>query len=97
MYTYAYIRKLYGPGSKVPDVDRREETGDEEAYVEVVFDLSYDITNWLHCASHFFQVRFLRDERNIMWTASNCLDLRRFATTHVHEEDEFQDYIKEPL
>ncbi len=42
-------------------------------------------------------VRFLRDEHDILWTASKCLDLRRFATTlDGHEEDALED-MKEPL
>ena len=27
--------------------------------VKAAFDLSYDITNWLECAAHFFQVMLL--------------------------------------
>ncbi len=36
-----------GQELKVPDDDRREGITDEETYVEVAFDLSYDIENWL--------------------------------------------------
>ncbi len=79
-----------------PDADRREGITDEEAYVEAAFDLSYDIARWLQCSSHFFHVRFLRAEHDIMWTASKCLYLRRFATTHGNGEDALED-MKEPL
>jgi hypothetical protein len=75
---------------KVPEVDRRDGITDKEAYVEVAFDLSYDIANWLQCAFHFFHVRFLRDEHNILWTASKCLDLRRFAPAPRHEEEDIE-------
>ena len=85
-----------GQELKVPEDDRRDGITDEEAYVEAAFDLSYDISNWLQCASHFFHVRFLRDEHDILWTASKCLDLRRFAPTPGREEDDLED-IKEPL
>jgi hypothetical protein len=85
-----------GQTFNVPDVDRREGMIDAEAYVDVVFDLSYDIAKILQCASHFFHVRFLRDEHGILWTASKFLDLKRFATALGHEEDELED-IKEPL
>jgi hypothetical protein len=43
---------------------------DEEAFMEAAFDLNYDIAGWLECAAHFFHVRFLRDEHNMLWTAS---------------------------
>ena len=85
-----------GQELKVPDEDRREGITDEEAFVDVAFDLSYDIANWLQCAIHFFHVRFLRDEHDILWTASKCLDLRRFAQAHGQEEDDIED-IYEPL
>ena len=80
----------------VPSANRCEEIVDKDAYVEAAFDLSYDIANWLQCASHFCHVRFLRDKYDIMWTASKCLDLRRFATNFGHEEDALED-MKEPL
>ena len=43
---------------KIPDGDRRDGMTDEEAYVEVAFDMSYDIANWLQCADHFFLISF---------------------------------------
>jgi hypothetical protein len=70
----------------------------EFAHLEATFDLSYDVANWLECATHFFNVRFLRDEHGILSIASMCLVLRRFAPSPGHE-DEHDDYedIKEPL
>ncbi len=38
----------------------------------------------------------MHDEHAILWTASKCLDLRRFAPAHGQEEEDFKD-IKEPL
>jgi hypothetical protein len=72
---------------------------DEEAFMEAAFDLSYDIADWLECAAHFFHVRFLRDEHEILWTASQCMDLRRFASLPDDDEelDNEYDYMKEPL
>ena len=67
--------------------------------MEAAFDLNYDIADWLECAAHFFHVRFLRDEHNILWSASKCMDLRLFATLPDDDEehdDEFDD-MKEPL
>ena len=75
----------------VPEDDRREGITDEEAYVEADFDLSYDIANWLQCGAHFFHVRFLRDEHDILWTASKCFDLRRFALKPGQDEANFED------
>ena len=37
----------------------------------------------------------MNDEHEMLWTASKCLDLRRFAPAPGQEEDEFED-IKEP-
>jgi hypothetical protein len=65
-------------------------------FVEAAFDLSYDVADWLECAGHFFHVRFLRDEHQMLWTASKCMDLRRFARLRGHEEGDFDD-IYEPL
>jgi hypothetical protein len=77
----------------------KEGVTDEEAFMEAAFDLGYDIADSLECATHFFLVRFLRDEHNILWTTSNCMDLRRFAS--LPDEDESGDYeyddMKEPL
>ena len=47
-------------------------------------------------AGYSFQVRFLNDEHEMLWTASKCLDLRRFAPAHGQEEDDVED-IYEPL
>ena len=82
----------------VPIEDRNEGVTDEEAYVEACFFLSYEIANWLDSAIHFFSVRFLRDEHDILYTASKCMDLRLFAAVDVHEH-EHTDYedIYEPL
>jgi len=52
--------------AKIPDADCRDGITDEEAYFEVVFDLSYDIASLLQCASNFFYIRFLRDEHEIL-------------------------------
>ena len=38
----------------------------------------------------------MNDEHEMMWTASKCLDLRRFAPAPGHEEEESED-IYEPL
>ena len=65
-------------------------------FVEAAFDLSYDVADWLECAAHFFHVRFLRDEHQMLWTASKCMDLRRFARLRGREEGDFED-IYEPL
>ncbi len=62
-----------------PDEDRTEGLTDEEEFVESAFDLSHDVAEWLECAAHFFHVRLIRDEHDILWTASKCVDLRRFA------------------
>jgi hypothetical protein len=53
-----------------PDEDRREGATNVEAYVDAVFNPSYDIAHWLECAAHFFHVHFIRDKHNILWTAS---------------------------
>ncbi len=82
----------------VPIDDRNEGLTYEEAYVEACFVLSCDIAYWLECVAHFFLVRFLRDEHDILYTASKCLDLRLFTVVNVHEQ-EHTDYenIYEPL
>ena len=85
-----------GQELKVPEADRRDIITDKKAYVEAAFDLSYDIANWLECAAHFFEVCFLHDEHEMSWTASKCLDFRRFAPALGHEEVPFED-IYEPL
>ena len=38
----------------------------------------------------------MRDEHDTLWTASKCLDLRRFAIARGHEEDDGEE-IYEPL
>ena len=66
--------------------------------MEAAFDLSYDIADWLECAAHFFHVRFLRDEHDILWTASKCMDLRRFAELpELDQSNDACEDIKEPL
>ncbi len=77
-------------------LDGREGVTNEEAYVEAAFYLIYDIAKRPHCAIHFFHVRFLRDEHDILWTSSKYLDLRRFAQAPGQEEDDIED-IYEPL
>ncbi len=58
----------------------------EFAHLEATFDLSYDVSLWLECAAHFFQVRFLRDKNQILATAAKCMDLRRFAPLTDHND-----------
>jgi len=62
-----------------PENERAEGATDEFAHLEANFDMSYDVAKWLECATHFFDVRFLRDEHGMLSVASKCLDLRRFA------------------
>jgi len=74
---------------------------DEEAFMEAAFDLSYDIADWLiECAAHFFHVRFLRDKHDVLWIASKCMDLRRFAPLprlDESEDDDAYEDMKEPF
>ena len=48
--------KLVVPGPSERHTSRvyREGMKDEEAFMEAVFDLSYDIADWLECSAHFF-------------------------------------------
>ena len=39
----------------------------------------------------FIKVRFLHDEHAILWTASKCLDLRRYAPAPGQDEEDFED------
>ena len=68
-----------GPSLKVPKEERVERATNELSHLEATFDLSYDVANWLNSATHLFQVQFVRDEHEILWTAGKCLDLRLFA------------------
>jgi hypothetical protein len=94
--------KLIVPGPSERHTSRVNKEGmtDEEAFTEAAFDLTYDIADSLECATHFFLVRFLRDEHDILWTTSNCMDLRRFASLYDDDDesrdDEYDD-MKEPL
>ena len=38
----------------VPEDCQIEGVSQEDTFVEVAFDLSYDIAHWLECAAHFF-------------------------------------------
>jgi hypothetical protein len=81
----------------VPEECRAEGVSKEDTLLEAAFDLSYDIAHWLECAAHFFHVRLIRDEHDILWTASKCLDLRRFAQMPGEHEDEGYEDIYDPL
>jgi len=72
---------------------------DEESFMEAAFNLSYHTIEWLECAAHFFHVRFLRNEHDILWTASKRMDLRRFASLPDDDEELDNEYgdMKEPL
>ena len=63
----------------VPDECRTEGVTEQDTLLEADFDLNYDIAHWLECAAHFFHVGLIRDEHDILWTVTKCLDLRRFA------------------
>jgi hypothetical protein len=65
-------------------------------FEEAAFDMSYDVADWLECAAHFFHVRFLRDEHQMLWTASKCMDLRLFAPLPGQEAFDMEE-IYEPL
>jgi hypothetical protein len=84
----------------IPEEGRAEGATDEFAHLEATFDLSYDVAKGLECAAHFFNVRFLRDEHNMLNIASKCLDLRRFIALAAHATefcpDTYED-IKKPL
>jgi hypothetical protein len=86
-----------GQALVVPDDERSEGATDEEAFLEEAFNLSYDIAHWLECAAHFFHVRLIRDEHDILWTASKCLDLRRFAQMPTAQDPNDYSDIYEPL
>ena len=77
--------KYMGMELVMPEDDKREGATSEELYMEAAFDLSYDIADWLECAIRFFHVRFLRDEHDILWTTSKCLDLRLFAPVNFND------------
>jgi hypothetical protein len=81
----------------VPEECRTEGVSEEDTLLEAAFDLSYDIAHWLECAAHFFHVRLIRDEHDILWTASKCLDLRRFAQMPGEPDDEGYEDIYVPL
>ena len=84
----------------VPENDIREGATAEEIYMKAAFDLSYDIADWLECAIHFFHVRFLWDEDNILWTTNKCLDFRLFAPANFNDDihqEAFIDGIYGPL
>jgi len=88
-----------GPSDRYTGRVYMEGMTDEEAFMEAAFDLNYDIAEWLECAAHFFHVRFLRDEHEILWTTSKCMDLRRFASLPDDDKELDNEYddIKEPL
>ena len=69
----------------------------EFAHLEATFDLGYDVSLWLECAAHFFQVRFLRDEHQILATTAKCMDLRRFVPLTNHNDEGNYNDIKRPL
>jgi hypothetical protein len=69
----------------------------EFAHLESTFDLSYDVSLWLECASHFFHVHFFRDEHHILATATECMKLRRFAPLSDHNDEGNYNDIKGPL
>ena len=81
----------------VPADCRTEGVSEEDTFLEAAFDLSYDIAHWLECAAHFFHVRMIRDEHDILWTASKCMDLRRFAQMPGEGEELSYEDIYEPL
>ena len=74
---------------KVPEKDR---IAGITSFEEAAFD--YDVADWLECAARFFHVRFLRDEHQMLWTAKNCMDLRRSAPLCGQED---MEQIYEPL
>ncbi len=82
-----------GQEMKVPEEDR---IACITSFEEAAFDLSYDVADWLECAAHFSHVRFLRDEHRMLWTASKCMDLRRFASLREQEAENIEE-IYEPL
>jgi hypothetical protein len=81
----------------VPVECRTKGVSEEDTLLEAAFDLSYDIAHWLECAAHFFHVRLIRDEHDILWTAAQCLDLRRFAQMPGEDDDEGYENIYEHL
>ena len=68
--------------------------------MEAVFNLSYDIADWLEYTAHFFQFWFLRDEHDSIWVSNKCADMRRFASVtqldELQKDDAYED-IKDPL
>ena len=78
----------------VPEDDRQEGKTKEELYMEAAFDLNYDIGEWLECVAHFFSLRFLKDEHEIIWIASNCMDLMLFATVNYDDDAHQQAFIE---
>ena len=46
---------------------------------------------------HFFDVRFIRDEHEMLWTASKCLDLRRFALQDSGDLSDIYEPLKQVL
>ena len=81
----------------VPADDRTQGVTDQESYVEIAFDLTCDIAHWLGGVVHFFHVRLIRDENDILWITSNCFVLRRFAQMPGDQDDEGFEDIYEPL
>ena len=81
----------------VPVECRGEGISEEDTLLEAAFDLSYDIAHGLECVAHFFHVRLTRDEHDIMWTVSKCLELRRFAEMPGEPDDQGYEDIYEPL
>ena len=81
----------------VPEECQTSGVSEEDTLLEAAFDLSYDCAHWLECAAHFFHVRIIRDEHDILWTASKCLDLRRFAQMPGEDDDEGYEDIYDHL
>ncbi len=77
-----------GQEMKVPEEDR---IASITSFEEAGFDLSYDVAYWFECAAYFFHVRFLRDEHQMLWTESKCMDLRRFALLREHVAKGFEN------
>ena len=91
--------KVPGPSERHTSRVYKQGLTDEEAFMEAAFNLSYGTIEWLECAAHFFHVRFLRNEHDILWTASKRMDLRRFASLPDDDEELDNEYgdMKEPL
>ncbi len=81
----------------MPEECRTKGVSQENTFLEAAVDLSYELAHWLECVAHFFHVRIIRDEHEIWWTVSKCLDLRRFAQMPGEPDDEGYEAIYEPL